>query len=93
MGFLKAIGVWLLGIILKGLGKKIEDDKRVLAEKERDQALAREEVVKQNWDLENQVEEAKEQAKKDAEAQKETRSESDPFGNKAWNNDASGGEK
>ena len=44
MGVLKAVGMWILKLFLSGIGVKIRTEEQARLEKERDAALAREEV-------------------------------------------------
>jgi hypothetical protein len=77
MGILKSIGMWILKIILSGVGVKIRTEEQAKAERERDQALAREQAIKDNTQLNGDIEDAIEHAKPQDPA--------DPMGVTDWN--------
>jgi hypothetical protein len=85
MGFLKSIGMWILKIILSGIGVKIRTEEQAKAEREREQALAREQAAKDNAGLDKDIATAISEEEKKAKAEKDSRPADDPFGNKDWN--------
>jgi hypothetical protein len=83
MGILKSIGMWILKIILSGIGVKVRTEEQAKAEKERDQALAREQAQKDNEKLEDDI---AAEIKKAEDAEKAKPSDpADPMGVNDWN--------
>jgi hypothetical protein len=83
MGILKSIGMWILKIILSGVGVKIRTEEQAKAERERDQALAREQAIKDNTQLNGDIEDAIEKAETAEHAKPQD--PADPMGVTDWN--------
>lgn len=88
MGFLKSIGMWLLKILLSGIGVKISTEEAKQLEKDKEQALAREQAHVENDMLEAQLRSKLDQIKEGAKVEASKRIDADPFGIGAWNAEA-----
>lgn len=88
MGFLKSIGMWLLKILLSGVGVKVRDAETSKLEKEKEQALAREQAHTENDQLEDAIRVKLDLLKEGVKAEAAKRIDADPFGIGAWNAEA-----
>jgi hypothetical protein len=85
MTFLKSIGMWVLKILLSGIGVKIRTEEQAKAELEREQALAREKAHEQNDKVDDDIAATITEEEAKAKAEQAARPADDPFGNKTWN--------